>query len=112
MALSKKRLKQLNAQDEVHVRYVGKPYKQQFNNGEPMIAVPRYTIYGGKVNAVWKVVDEDGDNFTIAERTLMDGLRKDWEIVGIERRVINASKSKRLANINESYESKSFRKSF
>lgn len=80
MTLSKRQLKKLNQQESVQVRYIGKKWKSWWGDGV-YEAVPGATIHGGHVNARWEITDRDGDVFIVADRALMNGLEKDWEVV-------------------------------
>lgn len=66
--------------ESIKVRYLGKPYSYWFGDKD-YEAKPRYVRGKGKMLVNWRIVDRDGDPYTIAEGTIEEGLRKDWIVV-------------------------------
>jgi len=82
MKLPKSKLEIINQQESVQVRYTG---RIGWWGSEPYIAKPFAVMpYLGNAHAVWQIEDPDGDYFTVAPGTLMDGLVKGWEVVADE----------------------------
>lgn len=66
--------------DSVKVRYIGKAYAYWFGDKD-YEATPRYVRGKEKTPVKWRIIDRDGDSYTIADGTLEEGLEKGWVIV-------------------------------
>lgn len=67
--------------NEVYVRYIGKKFCSFFG-GLDYKATPRHVRVKDGSPVDWRIIDKDGDQYTVAKGTLSEGLERDWIVLG------------------------------